>query len=219
MFPESRSCAYMSKCIFLLSGSADGDVSEWDVKLPSRTRPHWLEPVVYVCESLTEKASPSEGLNLEPHSMLSLALKISSQSTERNVKVFRKCAFLYCPRVVHFTHGGHQSSRQLDINWEYLHVSVLLGVSDRCWCKRSNTAAQSCAFLTGLVRPGDALYIITNSNIYIQVKCRDTRPCLLSSAAGWLSECDGWACAWLLTSILSNYISSASLELLSGLQV
>lgn len=59
----------------------------WEVKLPCRTRPHWLEPVLYVCESAADKASPSEGLSVEPQSMLSLALKISSQSAERNVKV------------------------------------------------------------------------------------------------------------------------------------
>ncbi|XP_062863124.1 autophagy-related protein 2 homolog B isoform X2 [Trichomycterus rosablanca] len=81
-------CFHTSTICLYHQGSVDGDVPVWDVKLPCRTRPHWLEPVVYVCESPTEKASPSEGLNLEPHSMLSLALKISSQSTERNVKEF-----------------------------------------------------------------------------------------------------------------------------------
>lgn len=69
----------------------------WDVKLPCRTRPHWLEPVLYVCESVAEKASPSEGLSVELQSMLSLALKISSQSPERNVKVI--CVF-FCLCVV-----------------------------------------------------------------------------------------------------------------------
>lgn len=73
--------------MFYLSGTVEGDVPVWDVKLPCRTRPHWLEPVLYVCESAAERASPSEGLNVEPQSMLSLALKISSQSVERNVKV------------------------------------------------------------------------------------------------------------------------------------
>lgn len=68
----------------------------WDVKLPCRTRPHWLEPVLYVCESAAEKASPSEGLSVELQSMLSLALKISSQSPEHNVKVM--CVLL----CVHF---------------------------------------------------------------------------------------------------------------------
>lgn len=42
---------------------------------------------MYASESAPERASPSEGLNLEPHSMLSIAVKISSHNTERNVKV------------------------------------------------------------------------------------------------------------------------------------
>ncbi len=65
----------------------DGDAPEWSVNLPCRTRPHWLEPVMYASESAPERASPSEGLSLEPHSMLSVAVKISSHNTERNVKV------------------------------------------------------------------------------------------------------------------------------------
>lgn len=72
--------------VFNLSGSVDGDASEWSVTLPCRTRPHWLEPVMYASESAPEKASPSEGLSLEPYSMLSVAVKVSSHITERNVK-------------------------------------------------------------------------------------------------------------------------------------
>uniref|UniRef100_A0A8C1SWK4 Autophagy related 2B n=1 Tax=Cyprinus carpio TaxID=7962 RepID=A0A8C1SWK4_CYPCA len=60
----------------------------WSVSLPFRMRPHWLEPVMYASESAPERASPSEGLSFEPHSMLSVAVKISSHSTERNVKEF-----------------------------------------------------------------------------------------------------------------------------------
>ncbi|KAF7704373.1 hypothetical protein HF521_021445 [Silurus meridionalis] len=81
-------CFHTSAICLYHQGTVEGDVSVWDVKLPCRTRPHWLEPVLYVCESAAERASPSEGLNMEPHSMLSLALKISSQSAERNVKEF-----------------------------------------------------------------------------------------------------------------------------------
>ncbi len=42
---------------------------------------------MYASESASERASPSEGLSVEPHCMLSVALKISSHNTERNVKV------------------------------------------------------------------------------------------------------------------------------------
>uniref|UniRef100_A0A8C7DGA2 Autophagy related 2B n=1 Tax=Oncorhynchus kisutch TaxID=8019 RepID=A0A8C7DGA2_ONCKI len=55
-------------------------------ELPCRTRPHWLEPAIYPSE--TDRASPSEGIGLEDHSMLSVAVKISSQNMERNVKEF-----------------------------------------------------------------------------------------------------------------------------------
>ena len=58
-----------------------------ELKLQGREQPHWLEAAVYASESVAERASPSGGLSVEPHSMLALALKISSHSTERNVKV------------------------------------------------------------------------------------------------------------------------------------
>ncbi|XP_076833949.1 LOW QUALITY PROTEIN: autophagy-related protein 2 homolog B [Brachyhypopomus gauderio] len=81
-------CFHTSSICLYHQGAVEDDVPVWDVKLPCRTRPHWLEPMVYACESAAERASPSEGLGVEPHSMLSLALKISSHSTERNVKEF-----------------------------------------------------------------------------------------------------------------------------------
>ncbi|XP_037397810.1 autophagy-related protein 2 homolog B isoform X3 [Pygocentrus nattereri] len=81
-------CFHTSSICLYHHGAVDGDVPVWDVKLPCRTRPHWLEPAVYACESMAERASPSGGLSVEPHSMLALALKISSHNTERNVKEF-----------------------------------------------------------------------------------------------------------------------------------
>uniref|UniRef100_A0A6Q2WWV0 Autophagy related 2B n=1 Tax=Esox lucius TaxID=8010 RepID=A0A6Q2WWV0_ESOLU len=59
-----------------------------DIKLPCRTRPHWLEPAIYPSETAPDRVSPSEGIGLEAHSMLSVAVKISSQNMERNVKEF-----------------------------------------------------------------------------------------------------------------------------------
>lgn len=78
---------FLHHCVSNWSGTVDGDAPEWSANLPCRTRPHWLEPVMYATESASERASPSEGLSLEPHSMLSVAVKISSHNTERNVKV------------------------------------------------------------------------------------------------------------------------------------
>ena len=71
--------------LYLYLGLVEGDTPVSDIKLPCRTRPHWLEPAIYPSE--TDRASPSEGIGLEDHSMLSVAVKISSQNTERNVKV------------------------------------------------------------------------------------------------------------------------------------
>lgn len=66
----------------------DGGLSTLDVKLPCRTHPHWLEPTIYQTE--TERSStPSECIGLEARSMLSVAVKVSSLSAERNIKVRR----------------------------------------------------------------------------------------------------------------------------------
>uniref|UniRef100_A0A8C2Q5F7 Autophagy related 2B n=1 Tax=Cyprinus carpio TaxID=7962 RepID=A0A8C2Q5F7_CYPCA len=81
-------CFHTSQACLYHHGTVDGDAPEWSVSLPCRMRPHWLEPVMYASESAPERASPSEGLSFEPHSMLSVAVKISSHSTERNVKEF-----------------------------------------------------------------------------------------------------------------------------------
>ncbi|XP_057199403.1 autophagy-related protein 2 homolog B isoform X3 [Triplophysa rosa] len=81
-------CFHTSQACLYHHGTVEGDAPDWSVNLPCRTRPHWLEPVMYASESAPERASPSEGLNLEPHSMLSIAVKISSHNTERNVKEF-----------------------------------------------------------------------------------------------------------------------------------
>uniref|UniRef100_A0A673K2H1 Autophagy-related protein 2 homolog B-like n=1 Tax=Sinocyclocheilus rhinocerous TaxID=307959 RepID=A0A673K2H1_9TELE len=81
-------CFHTSQACLYHQGTVDGDAPEWNVNLPCRTRPHWLEPVMYASESAPERTSPSEGLSLEPHSMLSVAVKISSHNTERNVKEF-----------------------------------------------------------------------------------------------------------------------------------
>ncbi|XP_035280532.1 autophagy-related protein 2 homolog B isoform X1 [Anguilla anguilla] len=82
-------CLHTSSLCLYHQGVVDGDVAVSDVKLPSQTRPHWLEPAIYRSEEMSPgKASPSEGIGLEAHSMLSVAVKISSQNMERNVKEF-----------------------------------------------------------------------------------------------------------------------------------
>ncbi|KAJ8390814.1 hypothetical protein AAFF_G00099460 [Aldrovandia affinis] len=82
-------CLHTSSLCLYHQGMVDGDVAASDIKLPSHTRPHWLEPAVYRSEEMCPgKASPSEALGLEAHSMLSVAVKICSQNLERNVKEF-----------------------------------------------------------------------------------------------------------------------------------
>lgn len=74
--------------LLLSPGLIDGGTSVSDIKLPCRTHPHWLEPTIYQSETSSEKLStPSEGIGLEARSMVSVAVKISSQNAERNIKV------------------------------------------------------------------------------------------------------------------------------------
>lgn len=47
-----------------------------------------MEPGIYQMQTVPDRsATASEGMGLEAHSMLSVAIKISSQNTERTVKV------------------------------------------------------------------------------------------------------------------------------------
>ncbi|XP_062325883.1 autophagy-related protein 2 homolog B-like isoform X2 [Osmerus eperlanus] len=81
-------CFHTSNICLYHQGLIDGDTPVADVKLPCRTRPHWLEPAIYPSETVPDRTSPSEGIGLEAHSMLSVAVKISSQNMDRNVKEF-----------------------------------------------------------------------------------------------------------------------------------
>ena len=72
----------------IFPGLVDRDSPSTEVNLPCRTRPHWLEPGIYQTETVPDRSSTaSEGMCLEAHSMLSVAIKISSQNTEHTVKV------------------------------------------------------------------------------------------------------------------------------------
>lgn len=78
--------------ILIYPGLLDGGTNVLDIKLPCRTHPHWLEPIIYQSETSSERSStPSEGIGLEARSMVSVAVKISSQSSERNIKVKYSC--------------------------------------------------------------------------------------------------------------------------------
>ncbi|KAM7402973.1 hypothetical protein PAMA_003750 [Pampus argenteus] len=82
-------CFHTSNICMYHQGLVDGGTSVSDIKLPCRTHPHWLEPTIYQSETPPERSStPSEGIGLEARSMVSVAVKISSQNAERNVKEF-----------------------------------------------------------------------------------------------------------------------------------
>lgn len=82
-------CFHTSNICMYHQGLVDGSPSVSEIKLPCRTHPHWLEPTIYQSETPPERSStPSEGIGLEARSMVSVAVKISSQNAERNVKEF-----------------------------------------------------------------------------------------------------------------------------------
>ncbi|CAL9686608.1 unnamed protein product [Knipowitschia caucasica] len=82
-------CFHTSNICMYHQGLVDGDTAGTDLKLPSKTHPHWLEPAIYQCETCPDRTpTPSEGLGLEARSMVSVAVKVSSQSLEHNVKEF-----------------------------------------------------------------------------------------------------------------------------------
>ncbi|KAM9354502.1 autophagy-related protein 2 homolog B [Pholidichthys leucotaenia] len=82
-------CFHTSSFCMYHQGLIDGGTTVSDIKLPCRTHPHWLEPTIYQSDASPERSStPSEGITLEAHSMVSVAVKILSQSAERNVKEF-----------------------------------------------------------------------------------------------------------------------------------
>lgn len=79
---------HWSLLLLTSSGLVDGGLSMSDIKLPCRTHPHWLEPTIYQSETAPERSStPSECIGLEARSMLSVAVKVSSQNADHNIKV------------------------------------------------------------------------------------------------------------------------------------
>ncbi|KAK7903896.1 hypothetical protein WMY93_016503 [Mugilogobius chulae] len=82
-------CFHTSSICMYHQGLVDGGTTGSDIKLPCKTHPHWLEPAIYQSETSPERTStPSEGIGLEARSMLSIAVKVSSQNVDRNVKEF-----------------------------------------------------------------------------------------------------------------------------------
>lgn len=69
------------------AGIVDGVVLPTEARLPSSTRPHWLEPTIYSSEEDGLSRAASEGVGGDTLNMLSVAVKILSDKSESNTKV------------------------------------------------------------------------------------------------------------------------------------
>ncbi|KAG5285147.1 hypothetical protein AALO_G00000040 [Alosa alosa] len=82
-------CFHTAAFSLFHQGLVERDSGPVEVTLPNRPRPHWLEPTLYASETAPEPShTPSEGLGVEPHSMLSAAVKVTSHTPERNMKEY-----------------------------------------------------------------------------------------------------------------------------------
>uniref|UniRef100_A0A4X2K127 Autophagy related 2B n=1 Tax=Vombatus ursinus TaxID=29139 RepID=A0A4X2K127_VOMUR len=68
-------------------GMVDGVILPVEVRLPTPTRPHWLEPIIYSSEE-DGLSRTSDGVGGDSLSMLSVAVKIQSDKSEMNTKEF-----------------------------------------------------------------------------------------------------------------------------------
>uniref|UniRef100_A0A8C6VIW1 Autophagy related 2B n=1 Tax=Naja naja TaxID=35670 RepID=A0A8C6VIW1_NAJNA len=75
-------------CLHCNSLNLYHQVSLSEIKLPSATHPHWLEPTVYFLEEEGPNTALSDGVGAECLSMLSVAVKIQSNKSETNTKEF-----------------------------------------------------------------------------------------------------------------------------------
>lgn len=72
-------------CVYL--GIVDGAILATETRLPSSTRPHWLEPTIYSSEEDGLSRAASDGVGGDNLNMLSVAVKIESDKSESNTKV------------------------------------------------------------------------------------------------------------------------------------
>lgn len=68
-------------------GIVDGVILPTETRLPSSTRPHWLEPTIYSSEEDGLSKVSSDGVGGDAMNMLSVAVKILSDKSESNTKV------------------------------------------------------------------------------------------------------------------------------------
>ncbi|XP_058018623.1 autophagy-related protein 2 homolog B [Ahaetulla prasina] len=81
-------CLHSNSLNLYHQGVVEETVSLSEIKLPSTTHPHWLEPTVYFSEEEGPNTAFSDGVGAECLSMLSVAVKIQSNKSETNTKEF-----------------------------------------------------------------------------------------------------------------------------------
>uniref|UniRef100_A0A8C3YSD8 Autophagy related 2B n=1 Tax=Catagonus wagneri TaxID=51154 RepID=A0A8C3YSD8_9CETA len=81
-------CLHSSSFSLYHKGIVDGAVPSTETRLPSSTRPHWLEPTIYSSEEDGLSRAASDGAGGDTLNMLSVAVKILSDKSESNTKEF-----------------------------------------------------------------------------------------------------------------------------------
>ncbi|KAM6201704.1 LOW QUALITY PROTEIN: autophagy-related protein 2 homolog B [Rhynchocyon petersi] len=69
-------------------GIVDGAIAPTETRLPTGTRPHWLEPTIYSSEEDGLSRASTDGTVGDSLNMLSVAVKILSDKSETNTKEF-----------------------------------------------------------------------------------------------------------------------------------
>ncbi|XP_035117304.1 autophagy-related protein 2 homolog B isoform X3 [Callithrix jacchus] len=81
-------CLHSSSFSLYHKGIVDGVILPTETRLPSSTRPHWLEPTIYSSEEDGLSRTSSDGVGGDSLNMLSVAVKILSDKSESNTKEF-----------------------------------------------------------------------------------------------------------------------------------
>ncbi|XP_072819773.1 autophagy-related protein 2 homolog B isoform X1 [Vicugna pacos] len=81
-------CLHSSSFSLYHKGMVDGAILPTETRLPTSTRPHWLEPTIYSSEEDGLSRAASDGVGGEALNMLSVAVKILSDKSESNTKEF-----------------------------------------------------------------------------------------------------------------------------------
>ncbi|KFO21339.1 Autophagy-related protein 2 like protein B, partial [Fukomys damarensis] len=81
-------CLHSSSFSLYHKGIVDGVILPTEMRLPCSTRPHWLEPTIYVSEEDGLSRAASDAVGGDNLNMLSVAVKILSAKSESNTKEF-----------------------------------------------------------------------------------------------------------------------------------